>query len=179
MDNNELYHASPKGDLDVIEPMAKSYRDKNEGPVVFASDDKAFVSCFLTRTNDSWAQISTYKSSNHPPIYVHCIGDEQRFRELDKGGAIYTLPNGTFYLDESKGNTEWTSKVSVRPVKKEIYESGLDAMIDHGVLVYFCDMEKLKEYKEIASYSEKAFEFLKSMTSENEKRGLENPVRKV
>jgi hypothetical protein len=171
-----LYHSSSRRNLEIIEPRVNSYRDKDEGPVVFASDDKIFVSCFLTRTSDSWAQISKYRITNQPTIYVHCISDEKRFRELDKGGAIYTLPNETFYLDLSKGDTEWTSKVSVKPIKKEIYESGLNAMIEHGVLVYFCDEEKLKEYKEVASESSKAFEVLKSMESENERRGLKNSV---
>lgn len=174
-----LYHASSNRNLEILEPRVEHFRDRNEGPVVFASPDKSFVSCFLVRTTDKWALISKYTHPGyHPPIHIDCISDEERFRKLDKGGAIYTLPSEGFYLDKSKGRTEWTNKSSVIPISKEIYESGLDAMIENGVLVYFCDEEKLEELKKNAENFKKAMKILKGMKSENEKRGLGNIIYK-
>jgi hypothetical protein len=178
MEIKKLYHASHNRNIEVLEPRAETIRDPSEGPVVFASHDKQSVTCFLVPTDDSWAKISQYRGDKHPTIYVMCISDEKRFRELDKGGAIYHLSPKSFYLDESKSRTEWTSKESVMPINKELYNSGLDAMIDNGVLVYFCDEPTLLELKKNPWDVERAMGILKSLVSENEKRGLENIIHK-
>lgn len=172
-----LYHASQNKNIKILEPRAESVRDVDEGPVVFASQDKKYVTCFIVPTDDSWAKISQYRIDQHPAIYVMCISDEERFKKLDTGGAIYHLSSKNFYLDRSKSNTEWTSKVSVKPLKKELFNSGLDAMIGHGVQVYFCEKQTLSELYKDPQNIGKAIKILKSMTSENEKRGLENPIR--
>ena len=178
MDYKYLYHASQKKDIEILEPRAESVRDPNEGPVVFASHDKASVTCFLVPTDDSWSKISQYRSNNHPTIYVMCISNERKFRELDKGGAIYYLSPESFFLDEDKSKTEWTSKVSVKPIKKELYDSGLDAMIGSGIIVYFCNKKNLFELKKEPWDVERAMGILNRLVSENEKRGLENPIHK-
>lgn len=69
--------------------------------------------------------------------------------ERDEGGAIYKLPSATFYLDPkyTHSNNEWTSKVSVKPVSKEIFESGYDAMTKFGIKIYFVDQETLTKIK--------------------------------
>ncbi len=174
----KLYHASSNKEIEILEPKAESIRDPNEGPVVFASDSKEYATCFLVSTTNEWSRISRYSSSKHPPIYVMCISDEKRFRKLDKGGAIYHLSPIGFYLDESKGSIEWTSKKSVKPIKKELYDSALDAMIENGVIVYFCDELTLSDLKKDPSDVERGMRILKSLVSENEKRGLENPIHK-
>lgn len=178
MEIKKLYHASNDKNIDILEPRADSVRDPNEGPVVFASHDKTFVACFLVPTDNSWAKISQYRSSDHPTLYVMCISDEKRFKELDKGGAIYYLSPEGFYLDESKGDTEWTSKESVKPFKKHLYESGLDAMIENGVVVYFCDEPTLLDLKKEPWNVSRAMGILKGLVSENERRGLENIIHK-
>jgi hypothetical protein len=173
-----LYHASSNRELEILEPRAESYRDPNEGEVVFATQDKKYASCFLVPTNDSWSSISAFRNSNHPDIHVMVVSDEERFKKLDKGGAIYTLSPESFYLDKSKSKREWTSKSKVKPIKKEVYEKGLDAMLDLGVLVYFCDEEKLKEVKEKTTKFSEIMGVFKGMESENEKRNLKNPIHK-
>ena len=173
-----LYHASQNKNIEMLKPQAESVRDPNEGPVVFASHDKVYVTCFLVPTNDNWSKISHYSTSRHPTIYVMSILDEKRFRELDKGGAIYHLSSNGFYLDETKNSTEWASKVSVRPFKKELYNSGLDAMIENGVIVYFCDKSTFLKLKEEPWNIKRSMRIYKGLASENEKRGLENIIHK-
>jgi ssRNA-specific RNase YbeY (16S rRNA maturation enzyme) len=107
-----------------------------------------------------------------------CISDEKRFKELDKGGAIYSLSPKNFYLDKNKGNTEWTSKEKVKPIKKDVHESGLDAMIENGVYVYFCDEDTLQDLKKDPRDITRTMNILKGLVSENEKRGRENLIRK-
>lgn len=175
--NGELYHASENTDIEILEPKAITFRDKNEGPVVFATPDKAYASMFLTPTDDSWTIKSGYKfNEDDEKLWITIIGDEKRFRENDKGGAIYTLPKDTF-LAEPKRNSEWVSKTSVKPLKKDIYTNSLDAMIDNNVIVYFVSPEKLEEIKKISHDSSERFGVLKELESENERRGLENPVQ--
>lgn len=41
-----LYHASPNRSINVFEPRREKVRDPEEGPVVFATPDKALASAF-------------------------------------------------------------------------------------------------------------------------------------
>jgi hypothetical protein len=178
MENKYLYHASQNKNIETLEPRVEHVRDPKEGPVVFASHDKAYVSCFLVPTDDSWSKISKYGSDRHPTFHIMCISDEKKFKESDKGGAIYYLSPESFYLDESKGNTEWVCKEKVKPIKKDIYDNGLDAMIENGVYVYFCDEDTLQDLKKDPRNITRTMNILKGLVSENEKRGLENLIHK-
>ncbi|MDD3474681.1 MAG: hypothetical protein PHP08_02150 [Candidatus Dojkabacteria bacterium] len=178
MEIEYLYHASSNKNIDVLKPRQESVRDPKEGPVVFASQDKPYTSCFLTPTDSSWVKISKYTNISHLPIYLMVISDEKRFKELDKGGAIYYLsPNG-FYLDKSKSLIEWTSKKDVTPIKKDVFDNSLDAMIDSGVVVYFCNKSIFSEIQSDPQNVIKTMNILKELESENEKRGSENPIHK-
>jgi hypothetical protein len=173
-----LYHASPDKNIKKLEPRKLSDRNIDEGPKVFATPDKSFVSCFIARTDDTWTQIGVY-NTGEKKIYTHCISDEKRFRELDKGGAIYTVSSESFDLDITQGFREWTSYKPVDVMKKEEYETGLDAMIENEVRVYFCNKEQLEEIRKNTNDFHKTFELLDSITSENEKRGLEQPLSNI
>lgn len=138
-----LYHASPKRDLDQIEPRDRSYRDEHEGSRVFASPDRDFVTTFMMSNLVSFE--SGY--SNEIPWFA---AKEDEFRKKDIGGAVYHVPVDTFETDPTKGlgHKEWTSKVAVTPTQKQIYESSLEAMIDHGVQVYLLDELTFKALRE-------------------------------
>lgn len=86
-----LYHSSPDHNITLFEPRADSIRDPAEGPVVFASPDKTYASIFLIPTDDPWTNISQF-NGNHYLI----VSDKKRLYNLDKGGAIYTVPSKTF-----------------------------------------------------------------------------------
>lgn len=133
-----LYHASANTDVEILEPRKESYRDPKEGPVVFATPNKSYASCFLVKTNDSWAHISRFGDTWHM-----IINDKERFMNTDIGGALYELPSETFYCDPHKGTglSEWVSKESVKPLRKTIYKSGLEAMQENGVKVFFISQE--------------------------------------
>ena len=129
-----LFHASSKRDLTEIKPRKISVRDPQEGPVVFASPDKGAVTKFLM------SHIKPYEAGRSNGVEWFAAIEEQ-FMEADVGGAVYHVPVDTFSFDSgrSQGNEEWTSKVSVVPTKKDVYENSLEAMIDHGVQVYLLD----------------------------------------
>lgn len=142
-----LYHASPSKNIEILEPKAEGFRDVKEGPVVFATPDKSYASCFLVDTNDSWTQISHWGRENAPWNII--ISDEGKFRRLDVGGAIYELPVSSFYCDMDKGTgkSEWVSKTSVIPFRKETYGSGLKAMLKNNVNVFFVSKETFNEIR--------------------------------
>jgi hypothetical protein len=144
-----LYHASRSTEIEEFEPRAESVRDKEEGPMVFASPDKAFATCFLVPTDDSWAKIGRYSEHGKRGPWHVVVSDRERFEALDHGGAIYALPSESFSTDPDKGVgvTEWTSPVAVRPIAKEIIPSGLQAMLEAGVQVYFVDRETFERIK--------------------------------
>jgi hypothetical protein len=173
-----LYHASSNRGLKQIEPSRIRHRDKSEGPLVFASTDKKLLSCFLTRTDGSWAQISTYTFGNHK-IYTHCIADKERFMKLDKGGVIYKVSSDDFNLNITQKFEEWTTKKSVEVLDKKIYDSSLEAMMENDVRVYFCTKEQLEEIRNSVNDLEKSFQILDSIGSENEVRGLTTSISEI
>lgn len=173
---DELYHASENQDIEILEPKAVKTRDPNEGPVVFATDDKAYVTMFLVKSDDSWTLKFGLGNSSRDCDWYICINDQQRYLDADKGGAIYTLPKNQFLTEPKPNSTpEWASNEPVKPLKKEIYPSGLEAMIENGVQVYFTTPEQFESLK---TKRETRFEDLRNLESENEKRGLQSPVKR-
>lgn len=134
-----LFHASQKTDIQRFDPRAERVRDPEEGPVVFATPDRAYASCFIVPTDDSLTQISRYGEGENWKVIVR---DRAMFESLDRGGAIYALPSTNFYTDPDKNmaGTEWVSKEAVTPSDVEVFESGLVAMQRAGVDVYFVEL---------------------------------------
>lgn len=160
-----LYHASSNRKIRMLEPRALTIRDRNEGPVVFATPDKAEASKFLVPSDDSWTRKSRFGD-----VHVHIISDRKRYEKADKGGAIYHLSSDTFENDETKGaRTEWTSKRAVRPISKEEYGSGLQAQLDNGVQVFFVDKAT---FAEIVNSGDHGNAIMRSLESENKKRNV-------
>lgn len=165
---NSLYHGSQNKNIKVFMPQHKSYRDKNEGAVVFATPDKVLASIFIVPTNDSWTHSGLFGG-----IHYFVCSDKKRFIELDKGGTIYTLPSDTFECDPERGlgSKEWTSIVEVKPINQENFDSALELMIDMGVQVYFVDDEIFKKINESKDHGNK---ILRSLISENKRLNKNN-----
>ncbi len=161
-----LYHASANTNLEVLEPRAESVRDEKEGPVVFASSDKAGVTKFLVSSNDSWT-----KKGRFGGIHYNIISDRQRYEKEDKGGAIYHLSSDTFELDETRGGArdEWTSRNTVKTIDKEEYKSGLQAQLDNRVQVFFTDKQTFDEIVKSDDYGNK---IIRGLESENKKLSI-------
>lgn len=156
-----LYHASGSNNIEIFEPRRESFRDVNEGPVVFATANKVYALMFLVKTDDSWTRLGFF---NDQPYFV--CSDKERFLSSDHGGSIYELPSDSFTFDLEKGGKirqEYTSNVAVRPIGKEDYNSGLKAMIDMGVKVYFVDEST---FKEICNAGDNGFSILNKLTQE-------------
>lgn len=155
--------------IDKFVPRSDKVRDAKEGPRVFATPDKSMASIFMTGTDDSWTHSGAF---NRVPYFV--ISDKERFERLDQGGAIYHLPSTTFENDPEKGlgELEWTSQEPVEPTEKEEHESALEAMLNHGVQVYFVDSSTFAAIDEAPDHG---LGILRSLQSENQRRGI-NPV---
>lgn len=160
-----LYHASPNREIMQFEPRDEHVRDISEGPVVFATPHQDYASCFIVAINDSWSQISQFNS-----VRVVVILDKNRFENEDNGGAIYTLPIDTFIYERRGGaKDEWTSREPVKPIGKQMYESGLEAMLDNGVQVYFVDAPT---FGRIKGANDHGIGILRTLTSENQKQNI-------
>jgi len=140
-----LYSASQNRNIDIFEPRARSIRDPNEGPVIFATPDKAYASMFIVPSNDSWTNKGRCQDQ-----YYQVISDEKRYKKLDKGGAIYTFKSDDFETDLTKSmkNKEWISKKPVKPINKEIYESGIEAMKQLGVRIFFVEPDIFLDFRQ-------------------------------
>ncbi len=160
-----LYHASANREIENFEPRAKSTRDPEEGPVIFATPDFALATTFLvSEANDEWTQIGKI---NNTPYMV--IMDKEKFLLHDKGGSIYKFSNNGFTSDPDKGmgDDEWTSRDSVTPIEKTDVESALGAMIENGVQVFFVEKETFSKIKDSAD----KISILKTLESENQRQG--------
>jgi hypothetical protein len=163
-----LYHASQNREIEEFEPHKETYRDPNEGPVIFATPDKAYASCFLVpKATDSWCQKSIFTNpEDGKSIYVMIISDKDRYIKSDRCGAIYSLPNDTFETDLTKSmkSREWTSRETVKPNGKTEYESGLEAMLENKVQVYFTDRET---FNKIRKSDDHGFSIIQTLKPEN------------
>ncbi len=139
-----LYHASDNKGVDVFKPKNKTVRDKSEGKVVFASPSKTYASMFIVPARDSWATNGRFGNR-----FWIVVSDKKGYLKNDRGGAIYSLPADKFNYSPNKGTSylEWTSKEPVKPIDKEVYDSGLEAMMNLGVEVYFVDKNTFKDFK--------------------------------
>lgn len=161
-----LYHASEWQGIEEFEPRAESIRDPQEGPVIFATPDRAYALQFLVPGDDRESKRGYYNGI--PTIIIR--GSLGEFIKRDKGGWLYHLPSGAFDFDPKKSmrDKEWTSRVPVKPIESEHYPSTVDALIDAGVQVYFVD-DAL--FTKICSEKNAGFETLLTLTSENMCRG--------
>jgi len=144
-----LYHASRNVGIEAFEPRALKVRDRNEGPRVFATPSRAVASMFLIESDDSWV-----KSGVEDGVPYMVISDESRYRALDTGGVVYSLPAITFENDPDKGlgEFEWTSAEPVVPNEKESVPSALVDMLAHGVQVYFVNTETFHAIEQSDDY---------------------------
>lgn len=161
-----LYHASPNGEIDELEPRKESVRDEKEGPVVFATPNKAVATFFLIKSTDRW--VNSGKHNGIP--YVVIRENREHFIKTDKGGTIYELPSEGFTCEPHKGlkSDEWTHQGKVKPTGKTTVPSALDAMVDTGVQVYFVDQETFDRIQ--ADKKEHGMRILMGLQSENQRR---------
>lgn len=161
-----VYHGSSNRNIERFEPRSEKVRDPLEGPKVFATSDKRMASVFIVGADDSWAN-----SGMHNGVPYIIISDRERFEKLDEGGVIYHLPSDTFETDPNKGlgEIEWTSSESVEPNHKEEHQSAVEAMLEHGVQVYFVAPETYEAWKTAPDHG---LSILKSSISENQRRGV-------
>jgi len=143
----ELYHASDNKELQEFESRKEKIRNPNEGPVVFATKDKAYASMFIVRSDDAW----TIKGQSGNDFFIG-IADRKRYEVTDKGGAIYTFATKGFLTEPNQRgirSKEWVSRENVRPVSKQIYSSGLEAMKSLGVKIFFINYDLLREINKL------------------------------
>lgn len=152
-----LYHASPNRKIDKFQPRSERPRSNKKEDLVFATPYKAVAAMFLA-PRDIPAEIGKY--NDEYAIFINTT--EAKFRLVDHGGAIYTLPNATFETNREVGmrEVEWTSKVSVKPICRVIYSSSFEAMKENGVQIYFVDDDMFAKIREDPS---KALSWVKNI----------------
>ncbi len=170
-----LYHASHDENIEEFTPRQGNIRDPKEGPVIFATPDPALASIFLIRNhNDSWTHIGYWNDT--PTVIIK--ENREIFIGKDTGGVLYELPSNSFSFHPTRGmgEKEWTSTSPVKPNTKTTYPSALEAMIYNGVQVYFVDPIT---FESIDSAQDHGLAILQSLRSENETRGIQNPLKDI
>ncbi|MBP6942531.1 MAG: hypothetical protein KBB55_00625 [Candidatus Buchananbacteria bacterium] len=160
-----LYHGSPNGEIEEFLPRVSKGSGESHGALVYASPDKATAIMFMANVSVPW---STGLTGNNV-LYAIIPMDRDIFIANDHGGYVYMLDAKTFSSDPQRGmgEYEWASSVPVKPLEKIRFESVLEAMIEHGVQVYFVEQEK---YQTMLESKQPKYTFLKDLESENARR---------
>ncbi len=139
-----LYNASLHKDLELIEPQRTLSRptytgkDKYIGDYVFATKDKRLAAMYLATKG-----LATLLETEAEFSYIVICSDQAGYIANDKGGAIYELPTDKFSETPQEGLTEYelVSADPIKPLGKIVYEKSLDAMLEHGITVYFVNQK--------------------------------------
>lgn len=159
MTNPELlYRGTPNRNVSNFVPKERIRHDFSEKLAVSATTDRAAATMFIVPIEDLKVVIGSFGG-----IHYYVYGGEQPFK--DGGGAIYTLNPEGFEYNPDIGI--WTSPKPVETISQEDIPSGLEAMIEDGIQVFFVDQETFNQFKESP---DKRGEMLRNLTSENERR---------
>lgn len=163
-----LFIGTQTADIKKFEPRKGNIRSTDEGPVIFATPDKALASIFtIENHNDSWTKIGYY---NDILVIVICM-DREKFIKNDKGGLIYSVSSDSFDYDPNlgMGDKEWTSTTPTKPISENKVSSSLESMLENGVQVYFVNPKDFKKITELES-EWGDLDTLVNLKSENELR---------
>lgn len=174
---DELYHASENPDIEALEPRAIGKRDPQDNARVYATDDEAYASMFLVKSDDSWTFKFGLEDEGLEAHWFICISDKDRYLEKDKGGIIYSLPKEQFIPVPDCSTPEWISLQPVNITGKKFYASGIDAMLKHNVQVYFTSPNQFQAIRETKN-SQKRLRLLRQMANENELQGYTDEVER-
>jgi len=156
-----FYHASPVRNLISLQPQAKTRPyDFDGGPVVWATPSLPFATEFIVACDDSLTKGGAYGE-----ICYLIIGDRIKYESLDIGGMVYVLSPENF--KHFRGH-EWYSFSPVLPIRKIEYNSGVQAMIENGVQVFFPQPEIFDQIKAGADH----LDIIRKLVSENQKLGI-------
>jgi hypothetical protein len=159
-----LYHGSAHRDIAELEPRNNGFRDPDEGPVVFATQELSLATIFMAEGN--------VKSGKFNDVTFAAILDsKEEFIKNDKGGHVYIVRSDSFECDPAKGlgEYEWISREKIKPEKVIEYPSVLEAMMETGVQVYFIDTEVRERINKSEDHGRS---ILKGLESENQRREI-------
>lgn len=161
MTNPELlYRGSPNKDVSLFVPKERVGHGSSERMVVSATPDRTVATKFVVPIENLKVTTGSFGG-----VHYYVCGDKPAFREMDKGGAIYTLKPEDFEFNSDAGI--WASPKPVETTSQEDVSSGLEAMIEADVQVFFVDTETFNKIKESP---DKIREILRDLTSEKMKR---------
>lgn len=131
-----LYHASQRKYLSLIKPQSTLSNNKYIGDFIFATKNKMMALMYLVPKG-----IPILMNPTGPVPDIVICGDVSRFLTKDIGGAIYELSATNFNKTPQEGLSEYemVSTKPVKPIRKTIYKSTLEALLSAGVQVRFTD----------------------------------------
>jgi hypothetical protein len=149
-----LYRGTPRKDVDQFTPKELVKVNGEDKLVVSATPDKTSATKFIVPTEGLGVKMGILDG-----IHYYLCADEDKFRGLDQGGAVYAISPQGFALSDIPD--VWVNLNSVRPISKEEFLSGLTAMVAAGVIVRFVSTEMLEgPDKHSENYTERLRELL-------------------
>lgn len=117
-------------------PKPTVSNDAYIGDYVFATANKKMALMYLVPRGVP----TLMNPDDHQPTIVIC-SDQTSFTVNDAGGAIYELSSESFTAtpQEALNNYEMVSTRPVKPIRKQIHDSTLAALLSAGIKVKFVD----------------------------------------
>ncbi|MBI2029493.1 hypothetical protein HYT02_03705 [Candidatus Gottesmanbacteria bacterium] len=157
-----LYRGTPNKDTTQFTPKELVGLSSSARLVVSATSDRNVATKFIVPMEGL-----NIKTGFIDGISYYLCADETVFRQTDKGGAIHTFASYGFELISYQSVDIWVNPNPVNSISKEVVSSGLTAMIDAGIQVYFVTPDTLELFN---NSPDRRLDILKELVSENAKQ---------
>lgn len=155
-----LYYGSAEKNITIFKPTPNEFMGA-EKDFFFASPDRnaAIAYMYSGRPWSSRVDNDTGIISSIFPI------TREEFIGQDKGGAVYVFSPEKFTSHPKRKHYEWVTEESIKPESVEVFASGLKAMEDAGIKMYFLgSLERYNEFAKLQGGREQ-LDFLKKIDS--------------
>jgi len=165
-----LYHASSTNNLKSLAPSDRSWRDKYEGPMVFATPFKNVALPFMIPKGITFG-LSQWKKGE-VVVIIHPKHTDILLR-YDKGGTLYTVSSKGFDCTKDLGmfELECVNPNEVKILKKKRYPNTLKALISNGIKVYFPTKVQWDEIQKAKDHGAKILKGMEPYTNDNAVEG--------
>lgn len=144
---NVFFHGSPAQGLSILEPRNRTKRRTDDPPRIYVVRRPLLAAGFMVNElTDEWSRSGSWDDRK---TWWSVIGDEERFRELErKGGSLYTVPTDgfTYNPDIGLGDEELYAITPVPVLHEEQWDSALAAMLYYGLNVLFVPKDQFAAF---------------------------------
>ncbi len=132
-ESTTLYHASPDQGLKLLDPKeTASTHFKKARLTVYATDDKAYASCFSFTWHSEWGfKLGRYRDND--PWLLEVPKKHKKLMEVKS--SIYIVDSKGFKKLKGATTPEYYSETTVRVISEEKYRTARECILKNGAKI--------------------------------------------